>query len=170
MLSSHLKPTCYKEKKRGGKEFGIQRERLIRYKLQSGNYPSIPSSADQQLFMCPGQWTLSPWNTGDQIWPWSLAVLMGHKGWISYGPPGVRVGPVMQSSLWNKSFLPVIITKPINYMLNLKTFNFWVPSSVVSSVLLYTSYYLVIFLSLYFLIIFKMLLNWKFNYFDTATS
>ena len=66
-------------------------------------------------FLCwlslPGaQWLRSLW----------LAVLLGHKGQIACRPLGVRVDLVMHSSSWNNIFLHALITKPINYNLELK--------------------------------------------------
>ena len=49
-----------------------------------------------------------------QISSWSLAVLLGHKGWVTYRPPEVRGGCVIHSGAWNKSFLCAVITKLLN--------------------------------------------------------
>lgn len=44
----------------------------------------------------------------------------GAQGQIVCGAAGVRVGPVIHFSSWNNSFLPALITKPINYITKAK--------------------------------------------------
>ena len=57
----------YKENKRVGKGFGIQGKRLIRHKLQAGDFSRVSSFGDQSFFI----WVLGsgqfPWNTMAQI-------------------------------------------------------------------------------------------------------
>lgn len=53
---------------------------------------------------------------------------------MACGCPGIRVGPVINSSSWNNSFLHALITEPINY--NLKSKKFQLLSSLITSLFL----------------------------------
>ena len=125
-------------------------KRLIKQKIQSGNFPNILISGDFLSGSCvlwPGRFffvcvqavgCLSLEHNGsDTILMayglfWSSKVDLLVASWSQGGPC---------SQFWNNSFLHALTTKLINYYLKLKISNFWVPPSKQDKALVLREFY-----------------------------